>query len=327
MSRTIEQEFATDALRRGRVFGLDLAVGFSFPGLPPDSSGSRGSSVIVVRAERKELSRPWPPETEMLADRRRADGVPLFRVEAHPDLGYRMTAVGWGRYTVTPDGSMVRCAPVRAATWRWQRYLVGQVLPFVSIVHGFEVFHASAVSFGDRTVAFTGGMAAGKSSLATALLRRGWRLVADDVIAVELTGVGAPTIHPGPGLLSVRRDAVTRFGRQEIERMGRIIGGDDETIRVVVPVATEPAPLTDFFVLERGGRGEEPHIESLRPIDPRLLLSATFNLVLRRPERLVRLLDVCARISHTVRICRLTIPRDAGPDIVAERVAEHALVA
>jgi hypothetical protein len=77
------------------------------------------------------------------------------------------------------------------------------VLPLALQAFGQEVLHASAVSFGNRAVAFCGTSGTGKSTVAYALARRGHPPCADDAVAVNLAR-GGPEIIPLPFSLRLR---------------------------------------------------------------------------------------------------------------------------
>ncbi len=307
----------------GRAFGLELSADFAVSGLggPPGASpaAAPGPPVRLTRTTQRSIAAAWPAGAEILTDRRGANGRTLLRVEAHPAAGYLITAAGWGTYRISPDAAVIECAPTRDRAWRWQRFLIGQVLPFAAVVRGYEVFHASAVARGEHTLAFAGASEAGKSSIALALLVEGWQLVSDDVLATRVAGDRA-VVHPGPGLISIRH-------RGEADPrpagLGTVIGRDEQAVRVAVPVHAEPRVLAHFFVLERRATGGLPSVERLDPVDPRLLLGATFNLILQTPERLTRQLDVCACIAATASVHRLTIPSGCRPDDVAALVVDH----
>ena len=255
----------------------------------------------------------------MLSDRRSPDGHTVHRIEAG-EGGFQFTITGWGIFHISADGRRVLCAPVRMPTWRWQRYLVGQLLPFVSVLHGYEVFHASVVTRESRTIALTGGSGAGKSSLATALMLRGWTLVADDVLVAEAATDGGVIAHSSTSLTNLRHDAARRLTKAELDRLGRFVGGDDQSLRILTPTSGDAHRLTELFVLERGEQG--PPVEPLRPVDPKLLLAATFNFLVQTPGRLARQLDMCHRIATTVQIGRVLVTDEHGPAALAEHV-EH----
>ena len=173
----------------GQAFGVALDTEFELPGLRAFATAAAGEARLTLAA-RRDLLAGWPADAERISTPRRPDGRASGSWERHPEAGLLLRAPGFGTFQVAADGSSGRCAPVRVAGWRWQRYLVGQVLPLLSMLHGHEVFHASVVARDGRAVALVGRSGAGKSSLAAGLVLRGFRYVADDVLA----------IRPGTGL-------------------------------------------------------------------------------------------------------------------------------
>lgn len=63
-------------------------------------------------------------------------------------------------------------------------YLLGPVLGVVLRMRGVTCLHASAVSIGDRGVAFVGSAGAGKSTTAAAFARQGYGVISDDIVAL-----------------------------------------------------------------------------------------------------------------------------------------------
>jgi hypothetical protein len=55
-------------------------------------------------------------------------------------------------------------------------------VPFIAALQGETILHASAVERGQRIYAFIAGSGTGKSTFSTALQRRGWDKVADDLL-------------------------------------------------------------------------------------------------------------------------------------------------
>ncbi len=62
--------------------------------------------------------------------------------------------------------------------------ILGLAMPHLAYVRGMHVLHASCVSRDGSAIAFLGHPRAGKSSVAAALVRRGWSLVSDDALPV-----------------------------------------------------------------------------------------------------------------------------------------------
>lgn len=61
---------------------------------------------------------------------------------------------------------------------------------------GIIALHAAAVGGPDGAVLIAGDSGAGKSTLLAALLKRGWKLLSDDLAVVNLDGKGLPTVLP-----------------------------------------------------------------------------------------------------------------------------------
>jgi hypothetical protein len=80
-------------------------------------------------------------------------------------------------------------------------HLLGSVLSYWLERRGKPVLHASAVSVGDHAVAFLGTNKAGKSSLSVSLMQRGYPLLSDDLVGLQVTGSG---IEARPGFPSMR---------------------------------------------------------------------------------------------------------------------------
>ena len=91
----------------------------------------------------------------------------------------------------------------------------GPARRFLLQQQGLIVLHAAAVRLGHRAVALLGTSGSGKSTLAAALLARGHRLLAEDILAIE------------PGTLRVRGETGDhlRLGSDVIRALGHDPGG------------------------------------------------------------------------------------------------------
>lgn len=313
----------------GQAFGLTLDVGFPCAGLPvvtPGPGTAPGRTVKLDLVPAAQLLDGFPSGTPRLWEVRGADGGVRGCLDGDPTAGFWLRAEGYGEFRIAGDGGRIGCAPVPGPHWRWQRYLVGQVLPFVAVLQGLEVFHASLVADGGAGMAFLGPSRSGKSSVAAALALRGRRFLADDVVAIDAESAGAnpaPRAHAGFGLTSLRHDVARGFGRDALARLGPIVGSDDEAIRIAVTVDPAPVRISSLYFLERdGGRGGAG-IERLEPLDPRLLLASGYNFTLRSPERLTRHLDVCSRLAGTAAAFRIRMPIGARFEDIAAAVDIH----
>ncbi|HEY1450573.1 MAG TPA: hypothetical protein VGF47_06425 [Solirubrobacteraceae bacterium] len=238
----------------------------------------------------------WPAEATPISDELEHDGTVCHRTEAHPALGYRLWGPSYGSHLLSPDGERLRVDPEATPPGAWQRLLIAQVLPFAALLHGLEVFHASAVVVQSGAVGLLGPSGSGKTTLAFELCQRGAVFLADDVLVVEPHG-GSLLAHPGAPVLgldhgearrraglgtSLDRMQIDANERERLLRVGRIGG---------------PAPIAALFLLDRRPDGPaEPTFDAA--VQPRTLLAATFNFVLDAPDRLLRLLEACALLAE-----------------------------
>jgi hypothetical protein len=307
------------------AFGLALRSNFEIVGMPSATQGLPARSVELRRESPLDLRRiTWAGTPRLVAEMRGQDGLVGARIEHDPSAGFLIQDDLLGSYLLSTDGRVVRCFPGPVEPWRWQRFLIAQVLPFTAVVRGMETIHASAVALGDRAVAFVGPSGAGKTSLSTLLMLRGARLITDDVVAMEPDG-SRMRMAPGAPLINLRRSEAARLGAHDRERLGRIVGADQESLRLVVRRDPRPLPVSAVYFLERSATGTESEIAPLAAPDPRLLLTSTFHLVEVGFARQTRHLDAWARLAHSAALFRVRIPPATSAAELAELVEAHAL--
>jgi hypothetical protein len=313
----------TPGLARGSAYGLQLEADFELPGLgPPGKSGVRRTRLeLVTEAAIDALWRP--ADAEEVRRMNHADGSVALVTHRHDRLGWHMSAPGFGRHLVAPDGSRVRSAPAEIAPARWQLVLVGQALPAAAVLAGLEVLHASAVAVDGGAVALTGPPGSGKSTLAAHLVLLGASFLTDDVLALEARGDGVYA-HPGLAVAGIRQPAFAELHRRGGERSGRILASH---AKVQLAFDPHPAalPLRALYFLERAGTGEPARIEPFTP-DPRQLLGSAFSVAIRTRERLARQLGVCARLAASVPAFRVPVPLARDSELAPHLLA-HATVA
>ena len=235
--------------------------------------------------------------------------------------GYAIRSEGFGSHWIDARGEEMLCAPeATEPSWRWQRLLTGQLLPFAAVLQGLEVLHASGVVIGGRALAIVGAPGAGKTTLASHLVLRGAALLTDDVLAIEPAG-DEVLAHAGGGVMNVRRSAET-LAAAASGALGELLGSEGGADQVIVPRHRGAAPLAAVCFLRRDPEADALALEPPGAIEPQLLLGATFNFVIRTPERMERQLDTAARLARSARVAQATVPAATGAEELAPLLEE-----
>jgi hypothetical protein len=87
-------------------------------------------------------------------------------------------------------------------------YLLGSGVGALLIQRGLLVLHGNALEKKGRAIVCVGASGAGKSTLACALMRQGWKLLADDLVALTSGG----EVLPGIPRIKLWEDAALAFG-------------------------------------------------------------------------------------------------------------------
>ena len=262
----------------------------------------------------------WDGErAEALVRGRRAGGRLAMTVDRQASE-YRIWAEDHGLYRLAPSARRLDCAPPAGVpAWRWQRVLVGNVLPLAAVLAGHEALHAAPWTSAGAPWASWPARARGKTSLAMSLVRRGAGFVCDDVMALDSVPGGEVQAHPGPGLCQPPH----RGGEPPRER--RVQGARPRRRRGEGHAGPPRAPAAARPPVLRGARAASPapRPPSPTPADPGLVLGATFNLVVRTEERLTRQLELASLVAAGAGLHRLAIPAGVGPDETAAAVEDH----
>jgi hypothetical protein len=252
------------------AFGLNLRGTATPPGLPGALPGLPELELRVVGKD--ELEAAWSgPATPGSWRGTLRDGAELtIRWGREGDLlfGYGDEA----RYLLDAAAERLLCAPAEPSALAWRRVLLSRVLPVVAIASGYEALHAAAVRTPVGVVAVVGASGAGKSTLAAELLRRGHRLVGDDVLVV---GRSADRIvgFPGGAHLSLEPGGEEGLDAEVLGELGGKLWA------MVAEAASDPAPVAAVVLLERG----EGPVEA-QELEPSPLTLAPFMLGLPDEE-------------------------------------------
>lgn len=140
------------------------------------------------------------------------------RAEAHFTAdGFTLSWPIAGRFHY--DGADLRISPTHGARPEFlQVPILGSVMSLILHYRGLLVLHAAVVDIDGRAAIFMGDKGAGKSTLAAALVRAGFRLLSDDIAALEI-GEARASVRSGFAQIKLTASAaqaqpLASFGRQ-----------------------------------------------------------------------------------------------------------------
>ena len=250
---------------------------------------------------------------------------PLLQVGADGDCRYAVAGVA--AYYVE-NGRHVTIQPYMDPTAPDVRvFLLGSVFGFVCHSRGLVPLHAGCVEINGRAVAFAGDSGLGKSTLTAAFLRRGYRVLADDVTVVDVAAPGGPRVLPSFPRVKLWRDSLDGLGlcadglersRAQLEKFHLPVEGC---------FSAEPLPLAAIYHLTMAS---DPRHAGITPLRGGMAMDDLVGAVYRRGAA-IRMGRRAALMSALMRIAVLPSLRLARvPDLgaldatVSMIVARHA---
>ena len=191
-------------------------------------------------------------------------------------------------------------------------FLLGSVMGALLLQRGMLVLHGSAIRASEQCVICCGPSGAGKSTLAAGFAKRGYDLLADDVVPVN-----DGHALPGPPRLKLWQDVADHLGI-DTSTLPRIRPGHAKfSYALNRQIAARSYPVRWIYLLETHNR---PDIR-VTPITGMDRLQPLFGNIYRRSyasgiDSQAAHLQSCASLSSRARLCRLQRP-DKGFDLEA----------
>jgi hypothetical protein len=233
-----------------RAFGLDLVSEVELPGLS-SRSPSNSASLAIRLASPETVRGAWSRSSNLPAWLSQTRDRRAVRGELGRAGDFLVSCNGTGEYLLSADRRSLICAPADPRSGEWLRFLLDTCLFPAALLAGATALHASAIAGPDGAIAFAGGDGAGKTTVAAEFLRRGYELVADDVLVLE-RATPSYLAHPGPAVMNL--PASSFWGGRPL---GRVLGifGDEVWVEIAARV-THAVPLR-AIILFQSGRGSE----------------------------------------------------------------------
>ena len=191
-------------------------------------------------------------------------------------------------------------------------YIMGSVLGMVLLQKNIVAIHGGGIVIDGKGCIFTGQKGAGKSTITTALRKKGYKFIADDVCSINIGETN--TIHHGFGYQKLCEDAMEKLGYNldEFEPFR----GDLNVNKYIVPAfdefTKEEVPLEAVFELVVGDVDEVKIEEILGANKMNKLIENVFRIDMltyaggMEPKYFKQCLD----IAKSTKMYRITRPKD-----------------
>lgn len=200
-------------------------------------------------------------------------------------------------------------------------FLLGSAFGALLFQRGYLVLHGNAVRIGDQCMVCVGRSGAGKSTLATGFMRRGFSVLADDVVPVD----AECRALPGFPRIKLWQDVADRL---EIDTGGlpRIRPSMEKfNLPIDAGGMRESLPIRWVFVLG-SGLDDEMRLEPIRGMDRfRPLRNHTYRVrYLEGMDLGAEHLRLCAKLAERIRLARLTRPGEGFHlEPMIDRILDH----
>ena len=191
-------------------------------------------------------------------------------------------------------------------------YIMGSVMGMILLQRNMVAIHGGGIVIDGKGCIFTGQKGAGKSTITTALRRKGYKFIADDVCSINIGERN--TIHHGFGYQKLCEDAMEKLGYnlEEFEPFR----GDLNVNKYIVPAfdefTKEEVSLEAVFELAVGDVDEVKIEEILGANKMNKLIENVFRIEMltyaggMEPKYFKQCLD----IAKSTKMYRITRPKD-----------------
>jgi hypothetical protein len=272
-------------------FGIDFQSAIPIPEMREGSAGH--AAPVTIR-----LASAPCPESLIRIETGVAAGPQDFWMDV-PGIA-RLHVANGSSISIEPASDMVM-ADIRA-------YLLGSAMGALLHQRRLLPLHASAVEIDGKAVAFCGTSGAGKSSLALHLVKRGHRLLCDDICAVDMAS-GAAQLWPGLINLKLWRESLEAAGEHH-DGLQQVLPTLDK-YKLPVPAIADyrSYALGGIALLAKLEKGD-PHITELHGTETlSAMVSNTFRGQLIPPmAQQQQHFDHCVAVAAKTRIVRFARP-------------------
>jgi hypothetical protein len=133
----------------------------------------------------------------------------------------------------------------------FNQYLLSETIGLALFLKGYFLLHASAVTSGDKAIIFAGPGGVGKSTTAGLLLKLGYKLIADDLVALKLNA-NKVIVYPSIPQLKLWPDSIDAINLDSSEFEPLYAGTPKKVLNKRKYFFNKELPLKSIYFLESG---------------------------------------------------------------------------
>lgn len=256
------------------------------------------------------------------------DVSPLLQVNAERQA--RLSIEGVATYWLRSDHEIVIDPEIDVDSPDVRTFLFGTMLGLLCHRRGLFPLHASCVVVAGRAIAISGFSGAGKSTLAAALVRRGHRLVSDDVCAIDAGAAGGPVVRPAFPRVKLWQDSLEAMRIAADGLHANRFGQNKYYLRFSDPADFQatPVPLESVYLLQTLAAPIAGRAEIMRLAVPQAAMGLHEQVYRKRTAlrwgRAAELFAAVGQIVGATAVHRLTRGPDlTGLDPLVRRIEAH----
>lgn len=245
-----------------KAFGLSIDSDIPLPELPVQKSEKKK---IDIRIKVQDLSTLWN-EIGVQGKFVLKENLVIFRIK------------NTGIFCVK-GGNMILVSPMKGSAGfeKIRLYILGSCMGILLMQRKVLPLHGSTVAIDGYAYAFVGESGAGKSTLAQALIKKGCKLLSDDIVAISLLDNQTPQVIPSYPQQKLWQESLEKFGMETIRYSPLFDRETKYAVPIVSSFHAEPLPLKGIFEL-RKSENEEMDIYPIQGLQRlHMLFSHTYR--------------------------------------------------
>lgn len=204
-------------------------------------------------------------------------------------------------------------------------YILGTCMGAILFQRNILPLHGSAVSINDKVYAVIGDSGAGKSTLATSLVKKGYQLLTDDVIAVTLSTENQPIITPSYPQQKLWEESLHRFGMSNSSFKPIYKRQKKFAVPVKSMFLDQKVPLAGIFELVKS-KDEKVFVKEIQNLERfHTLLRHTYrNFLLKDFGLMDWHLKMCSNFVNKIKMYQIQRPEDGfSVDEITDQILKN----